>query len=143
MAVTFCGHGDISYNYEIRQKLHDEIEQAIKKGEKEFLLGGYGSFDLLSAHIVKRLKEKYPDIQSLLVIPYLVRKYDTDLYDGTVYPPIENVPKRLAIIKRNEWMIDASNAVIAYVEHGWGGAAKTLNYAIKKKRRVINIAIKR
>ena len=142
MAVTFCGHGDISYNDEIQQKLYNEIEQSIKKGEKEFLLGGYGSFDLLSAYTVKRLKEKYPDIQSLLVIPYLERKYDTDLYDGTVYPPIENVPKRLAIIKRNEWMIDASNAVIAYVEHSWGGAAKTLNYAIKKQKQIINVADK-
>ena len=29
--------------------------------------------------------------------------------------------------------------VIACVDHDWGGAAKTLEYAVKKGRRIINL----
>ncbi len=59
-----------------------------------FLLGGYGRFDMISAMTVKELKKKYPHITSTLVIPYLTREYDLSLYDDSVYPPLENVPKR-------------------------------------------------
>ena len=49
MPVTFCGHGNINYDDEIKYKLKTEIEKAISKGETKFLLGGYGNFDLLWA----------------------------------------------------------------------------------------------
>ena len=61
----------------------------------------------------------------------------TDGYDGTVYPPLESVPRRFAISRRNEWMVQESDTVVAYVTHGWGGAAKTLDYARRKNRRII------
>ena len=84
--------------------------------------------------------DDYVDVKSLLVLAYLDQKYNKDLYDETIYPDIENVPRRYAIVKRNQWMIDKSDFVIAYVEHSWGGAAKTFGYAMKKKKTVINIA---
>ena len=61
----------------------------------------------------------------------------TDGYDETVYPPLESVPKRYAISRRNEWMVRESDIVIAYVIRGFGGAAKTLEYAQRKKKRIV------
>lgn len=62
------------------------------------------------------------------------------MFDSSVYPNIEKVPKRFAILKRNEWLINNSDFLIAYV-HRLGGAHKTLEYAQKKKHiKVINIA---
>ena len=72
----------------------------------------------------------------ILVLAYLNRDIDASRYDGTTYPPLENVPPRFAIVKRNEWMIRESDVVISGVTHGWGGAAKTLEFA-QKKRKVI------
>ena len=109
----------------------------VKNGESSFLLGGYGNFDLIAASAIKAIKEKYSNVKSILVLAYLDQKYNKDLYDDTIYPDIENVPRRYAIVKRNQWMIDKSNFVIAYVEHSWGGAAKTFNYAVKKKKTVL------
>ena len=137
MKVTFCGHGDINYGSEIREKLAKITEQLIEKGANEFLLDGYGDFDLMAAHTVRRLKEKYPHISPVLVIPYMDQGYDKELYDRSEYPPIETVPKRLAIIKRNEWMADKSDVVAAYVSHDYGGAARTLHYAIRRKKFII------
>lgn len=125
MTITFYGHGDINYDNFIKQKICDELEDLIVvSGEIEFLLGGYGNFDIMIAHIIKSLKGKYPNIRSTLVIPYLERKYDMELYDGTIYPPIENIPKRIAIVKRNEWMINNADALITYVTHDWGRCCK-------------------
>jgi len=87
------------------------------------------------------MKQRYPHIKSTLVIPYIDREYDTDLYDCSEYPPIENTPKRFAIVKRNEYMVDCSDAIIAFVNLTVGGAAKTLAYAKRKKHiQIINIA---
>ena len=66
--------------------------------------------------------------------------YDSSLYDGTTYPSLEEVPKRFAITKRNEWMVEQADVVVAYVKHDWGGAAAMLRYAERKNMRIINIS---
>lgn len=142
MKVTFCGHGDKSYSDEIRERLRNTIEQLINQGADEFLLGGYGSFDMLAAHTVFELKQTYPDIKSMLVVPYLNRDYDMDWYDESVFPPLEKVPKRYAIVRRNYWMVEQADVLVCYVEHDWGGAYKTFAHARAKKKRIIHLSEK-
>lgn len=140
MIVTFCGHGKITYTDETRKQLRDTIEKLISEGADEFLLGGYGAFDIMAANAVRSLKEKYPNIRSVLVVPYIDKDFDKNTYDCSEYPPIERVPKRFAILKRNEWMVSRADVLVAYVDHDWGGAAKTLEYAVSKKKMIINVA---
>ena len=52
-------------------------------------------------------------------------------------PKIEHVPRRFAIAHRNRWMVDASDVVIAYVHHDWGGAYQTLGYAKRRGKMII------
>lgn len=139
MTVTFCGHNKEDYDNITEQKLYHTLENLIKYGADEFLFGGYGKFDLISAKILKELKIKYPNIKSVLVIPYLNRRYDLAMYDFSVYPPLENVPLKFAILKRNEWMVLKSQVVVAYVKYPFSGAAKTLSFAERKKKQIINI----
>ena len=87
----------------------------------------------------ENVKFKYRTIRSTLVIPYLNREYNTELYDNTPYPPLEDVPMKFAISRRNEWMVDQADVVVAYVTHGWGGAAATLQYAERKNKRIIRV----
>jgi hypothetical protein len=136
MVVTFCGHGDAPQSEELKSWLHTVVERQIQQGASCFLLGGYGSFDLMAAGVVWELKRQYPHIESTLVLPYLDRKVDASRYDGTIYPPLENVPPRYAISRRNRWIVDSADVLIAYVCHSWGGAATTLNYA-KRKHKII------
>ena len=75
-------------------------------------------------------------IEAVLVLAYLNRDADLSRYDSTTYPPLENVPPRYAIVRRNEWMVQESDVVISGVTHGWGGAAKTLDFA-KRKQKII------
>ena len=140
MTVTFCGHGDCYENDEIRQLLYETVEAAIINGAELFYLGGYGHFDSMAARVVWELKKKYPHIQSVLVLAYLNREVDMKYYDGTTFPPLESTPLRFAISKRNEWMAEQADTVIAYVDHDWGGAAQTLQFAKRKHKTIINIA---
>lgn len=109
---------------------------ADRGGAETFYLGGYGDFDRLAAAAVRRQKAVYPSIESVLVLPYLDKKFDAAAYDSTTYPPLENVPPRYAIVKRNQWMVSESDVVISGMTHSWGGAAKTLGFA-KCKGKVI------
>ena len=139
MIITFCGHSKLIEQNIIRAHLTRELRTLLEHGNHKFYLGGYGDFDLLAAKVLYELKQEYPETETILILPYLDRKVDASLYDSTIYPPLENVPKRYAISHRNKWMVDQADMVIAYVDHDWGGAAKTLEYAVKKGLRIINL----
>ena len=64
----------------------------------------------------------------------------TKYYDEIVYPNIEHVPYKFAISKRNNFMVDSSDLIIAFVDHAWGGAYATLMYAKRKKKTIINLS---
>jgi uncharacterized phage-like protein YoqJ len=135
--VTFCGHGDLYGDEEVRRWLYNTLEQEIRSGADLFYLGGYGGFDRMAAGVVWELKKTYPQITSVLVLAYLNQEIDTEHYDETSYPPLEEVPQRFAISRRNRWMVDQADTVIAYVLHDWGGAVQTLQYAMRKHKRIV------
>ena len=136
--VMFCGHGEFYGDEAVKRWLRETVEALILRGADDFLLGGYGGFDACAASVVWELKQAHPHIRSTLVLPYLGRKVDAAKYDDTFYPPLEKVPKRFAISKRNEYMVNEADIVVAYVNHSWGGAATTLAYAKRKGKEIIN-----
>ncbi len=138
----FVGHSEIYGN---RDLIYDMIrnkseELIIKKGVKEFWTGNYGEFDHIAASAVRNLKKTYLDISIILIIPYLTdeinkykEQYNKD-YDMIIISDIpEKTPKKYHIIKTNEYMVDNSDYLICFINHNWGGAVKTLEYAEKKK----------
>lgn len=137
MIITFCGHDNVSEICKVREWLCAVLDQFMHEKSIIFYLGGYGGFDRLAASVVRQKQKVNPTAQSVLIIPYINRKYDASGYDYTLFPPLESVPPRYAILKRNEWMVAQADVVIAYVTHGWGGAGKTLEYARTKRKTVI------
>ena len=147
MTITFCGHSNCLFSDEEKEKLKQLLIKEIRKNPTcSFYLGGYGDFDSLCLRTLRELKKDFPDIELLFITPYLDKNYSKlelakYYYDDVIFPPIENVPRKFAILKRNEWMVDSANLVIACVKYSWGGAAKTLEYAKRKKKQIINLAI--
>lgn len=137
MVVTFCGHRDVPEAECVKKWLYNEVELLMQCGATVFLLGGYGEFDRMAASVVWDLKKSYPDVKSILVLPYPDKKVNDLHYDCTEYPELENVPKRYAISHRNRYMVDQADVVVAYVTHEWGGAAQTLKLAKRKGKRTI------
>ena len=104
MTVTFCGHSEVINQDDVRVWLHETVEKLIELGVDMFLLGGYGAFDRMASSVVWKLKQEYPHIQSVLVKPYPDREMDESECDWTVYPGLENVPRKFAISQRNRYM---------------------------------------
>ncbi len=140
MLITFCGHSDIFGKYEVlEQWLTSTIEDLIVNNNAEiFYLGGYGGFDVLATRVLNKLKKTYPKIEIALVLAYLNQEHNSEFYDYIIYPDIETIPKKFAILKRNEFMVNEADLLIAYVDHSWGGATITFEYAKKKNKKIIN-----
>ena len=143
----FAGHSEINDTSELYKKLLLTIEKLItNENVTEFRVGNYGKFDGLSAKAVRELKEKYPHIKLELVIPYLTasvtqyKEFYYKNYDSLLMAEIpEKTPKRLQIIKCNEYMVNSVDFVVCYINHSWGGAAKTTDFARRKNKTIINL----
>jgi hypothetical protein len=149
--ITFCGHRRIYDEIKIENDVMDVLKGIINQAPIEecfiFYCGGYGQFDGIAARVVQKLKLLYSErkIERIFVTPYIGgvnRNYDRSMIkeeDEVLYPPLENVPLKYAILRRNEWMVDHADIVIAYVAYSFGGAAKTFEYAKRKKKSIIEI----
>lgn len=145
MIVTFCGHRNIFLQNDEEKRLEEELRKILKESpDTVFYLGDYGQFDALCNHTLCGLQKEYPLFRRVFVTPYRDPEYAhfqyvNDYYDEVVYPFSDKVVKRFAISKRNEWMVNEADLVIAYVDHGYGGAAKTFEYAVRKKKKYVNL----
>ena len=144
MIITFCGHSDYITCEADAELIIKTIEEASNRQCVEFYLGGYGNFDNFARRCAKKYQEGHPDCKLYLITPYIDsnnRKLAEaqELYDDIIYPGLENVPKRFAISRRNEWMVNQADYVIAYISRQHGGAYKTFLYAQKKGKPHTNI----
>ena len=148
MTITFVGHSRIFLKSKIKALVREQIlSNVIDFSTVVCYLGGYGDFDDICACVSRELKQEYGGIETVYVAPYMSasqqkrnkKMQEYGLYDTSIYPPIENVPPRFAIVKRNEWMVKNADLIIAYVEHSWGGAYRTLQVAKREKKRIVNI----
>lgn len=137
MKVTFFGHRRLENREEVRIWLEPTVARLAACGARTFYLGGYGEFDRLALRAVRAARRAHPEVEAVLVLAYPEAGADAAQYDATVYPPLERVPRRYAIARRNQWMADEAAVVVACVQHGWGGAAKALEYARKKGKEVV------
>ena len=138
--ALFIGHSDCHCLSEAA--VTAAIEAHIQKGVTCFLSGGQGAFDRLCARCVSRLKEKYPSVRNLLVIPYLTFGiFDRTLFDEIIYPDgFERYNFKAAIPARNKYMVQKSAFAICYVFRDWGGAAQTYRLARKAGLVLTNLA---
>ena len=145
----FAGHSQLHNKSEIYVHLIKLIKKLITEDNvSEFIVGNYGQFDALASKAVQKLKENYPKVELTLVIPYLTR--DIDNCKERYYKNFDNIlianlpektPQKLKILKCNEYMVDTTDFLICYIEHNWGGASKTMEYAKKNRHiKLFNIA---
>lgn len=148
----FTGHRDIPILQLpiIKSKLKKTIIEYIEKGYCYFGAGGAMGFDTLAAQTVLKLKETYPQIKLILVLPCLtqtrgwketdVKEYERikSLADKVVYTSQEYT--RGCMFKRNRHLVDFSSLCIAYLTKDEGGTAYTVKYAKQSGLNIINLA---
>ena len=87
----FTGHREIPSGQ--RRKIFARTEEAIeglsKKGYLYFGAGGALGFDTIAAFAVLKLKERYPDIRLILVLPCLSQTRGWSQEDIEIYEDIK------------------------------------------------------
>ena len=138
----FIGHRNASG--ELLPELKQVVEKHISEyGVTEFIVGRYGDFDHLAARAVIALKAQYPQIILSLLIPYhpAERPIETPQgFDNTYHPPgMEKIPRRLAIVRANRYVVDHVDYLIAYAWHAASNARNLVEYAQRRNIKITNL----
>ena len=87
-------------------------------------------------------------IELILVEPYMKQSINRDgrylqtQFDDIVIPmELGDVHYKQAICRRNRWMVEHSQVMIAYVVRNKGGAYEAMRYAQRCGLRIINTAL--
>lgn len=152
MKVCFIGHRTIKRTEELIESLRERIEGLINKGGTTFLFGSMSAFDKLSWEVVSELKEKYPYIKRIYVrsaYPHISKTYEEYLlrfYEETYFPQKVEKAGRYSYVERNCEMIDNASYCVFYYNKNYisslkrnSGTKIAYEYAVKKKKRIINL----
>ncbi len=148
--VAFVGHRYIDNIFKVEQLLEQQIHNLINEHEYvDFLVGRNGDFDQCVSSSVQRVRKRYKDYNSalVLVLPYPTAEYlNNKASFHNYYTDVEisytavKMHPKAAIQARNREMIDRADLVICYVEQKQGGAWQTMKYALKQGKKVTNLA---
>jgi len=151
LSCCFTGHRAMSMaeQKQIFPVLNQEILNAIKKGVTVFRSGGALGFDTIAALSVLNLKKKYPEIKLYVDVPHRRQCAKWSDFDKSVYRNILASADKVTYVsayyekgcmqKRNRYMVDNSDMVIAYVKKASGGSYYTACYAKSLDKEVINL----
>lgn len=131
---AFLGNATIWNTREVMEKIKlTAIDLITNKGVDIFLVGTKGNFETLSHKMMEQIQCDYPDIKIMLVIAYA-----QDLercpynFDDVYYPQKSELGyKRWSIAKRNEWIIDQTDYIIACNQY----QGRAYDYCQKAKRK--------
>ena len=147
--VAFFGHRYLDNIIKAENLLEEQIRKLIDENEYVyFLVGRNGNFDQCVSSSVLRVRKNHRNDNSalVLVLPYLTAEYrNNEKYFHEYYTDIEvshaasAAHPKSAIQIRNREMVDRADLIICYIEHEKGGAWKTVEYAMKQGKTVINL----
>ena len=148
--VAFFGHREIDNPFKIEERLEEQIHKLLSEHEYvDFLVGRDGEFDQFASSAVLRVRKRYRDDNSslVLVLPYARAEYLNneesyhDYYSDVEISYAASVAHPKAAIQiRNREMVDRADLVLCCIEREKGGAWQTVQYAIKQDKTVINLA---
>lgn len=148
--VVFFGHRYIDNPFKVEERLEEQIHKLLAEHEYvDFLVGRNGDFDRYASSSVLRARKRYRDDNSslVLVLPYAMAEYlnnEENFHD--YYTDVEisyaasKAHPKSAIQIRNREMVDRADLILCYIEQKEGGAWKTVQYAMKQNKSVINLA---
>ena len=150
--ACFSGHRKLPQNCEeLRAKLKKEIIGLIERGVMFFGAGGALGFDMLAEETVLQLKEDYPHIRLILVLPCPPDRQTlkwNSVQRQRYYEIFERADKvRIlspqhtddCMFARNRHLVDNSAYLVCYLREKSGGTAYTVGYAKKQGLQVIQL----
>lgn len=135
---------------EFKFRLRESLEYLIGKGYVDFLSGGALGFDLMAAEMVLSLREKYPWIRLIMVLPFdgqadkwsrEQRQRWLDIIEASdKVVHVSQEYDRGVFFRRNHYLVDNANLMLAAYDGQPGGTAGTVAYARRHGVKVLRIA---
>ena len=151
MVACFTGHRELPVGEiaDIRIRLYETIEHLIGQGVREFRAGGALGFDTLAALTVLELREKYPEIRLVLLLPCRDQdrgwskenklRYRETMERADEVQVLAEHYYRGCMHVRNKALVDGSDYCIAFLRGTSGGTKATVAYAEKHNTQIINL----
>lgn len=150
--ACFSGHRKLPQDCtELRVNLEKAIVELIGRGVVFFGNGGALGFDQLAAETVLRLKEKYPHIGLVMVLPCPPEQQSLKWSEDQkqqYFKILEQADKvrvlspkytNSCMLVRNRHLVDNSAYLICYLRKHSGGTFYTVNYAKLKGLKIFEI----
>lgn len=130
--------------------LIEELLSLIESGCHTFFTGMAMGFDIIAAELVLMLKNAYrfDNIKLICVLPFSSQGESfTGFWKNRFYSVLEKCDGQVVLSdeyfsgcyqKRNEYMVENSDCVLTWYDGKAGGTRNTIDYALLKKRYVIN-----
>ena len=144
---AFTGHRIMEKGFNI-EELKDKISKLIGIGYDTFLVGMALGFDTLAFQTLEEFRTKN-NIRIIACIPCLNQSYKFTSAQKKEYDRMLKVADERIFVgqeydktcmrKRNEFMVNNSSCLIAYVRRDFGGSVSTIKYAVKKGVMVISV----
>lgn len=133
----------------LEQKIKEVVLKLIAEGYAEFYTGMAQGTDLLCGKVIADLRKENQSINLISVIPHAEHgkllygkskeEYDYVLNNSTNYKIISPIYTSACMHQRNKFMVDNSDCVIAVYSGEKGGTKNTVDYAMKKGKRILRI----
>ena len=146
----FTGHRILpkEESEQIRARLARAIRNLYEEGYRHFVAGGAIGFDTVAAETVLAFRRHYPDITLTLMLPCADQDARWTDEERAIYTAQKQAADEVITLadryfdgcmqKRNQAMVDASSACIAYMTRLRSGAGQTVRMAHAAGLRVIN-----
>lgn len=136
---------------ELKGRLEGAVRRALEEGFRHFITGMAQGVDLWAAEAVLQLRSQTPGVTLEAAIPCrnqsagwpssLRVRYQKVLDQCDVVTYVSEAYTPYCMAKRNRYMVDHAAAVVAVDNHTGGGTKQTIDYAMKKGKRVILLEI--
>jgi len=158
---TFTGHrsGKLPWGYneydprclELKQRIYDTAEAVFESGFRRFICGMAEGCDIYFCEALLRLRALHPEIRIQAAIPFPGQadqwpkaqreRYErlTAACDEKVIISPEYTPG--CMMKRNRYMVDNADLIIACYDGKSGGTLNTLRYALEKDVRILHLPL--
>lgn len=131
-------------------RLRESLEYLIGNGYVDFYSGGALGFDLMGAEMVLSLREKYPWIQLIMVIPFdgqadkwteeQRRRWQSVIETSDRVIHIAHDYNKGVFFRRNHYLVEQADLLLAAFDGKPGGTAGTVAYAKRHGVRVVRLA---
>lgn len=158
---TFTGHraSKLPWGYDesdprcldLKQRIYDTAEAVYSAGFTNFICGMAEGCDLYFCEAVMLIREEHPEVTVEAAIPFAGQterwpraqreRYDRLLSECDKVTVLQEEYTPGCMMKRNRYMVDHAQLVIACYDGQTGGTLNTLRYALENERQILHISI--